>query len=370
MKSLAKKGRNREMTALPLVSFIVLTKNSGNTISDCLESINGIDYPREKFEIIVVDAKSRDETVEIAKQYGCEVVFYEVQGPKCLGITQGAFAKSRNVGLQKTQSEFAAFVDDDAVLSREWLKQLVLKGFEDESVAGATGLNFRPERNSRVGSYVGILPISEPSSEELSALPFANSDFGKPKISQGLDVDFVCGDYMISTKHCIYRAALLKEIGGFDEKTFFGEDTDANARLLKKGYKLAFVPDAKSWHKPRQDLLSFFKQQVRYGLGTAHILEKHPEFSRARWYVPPIALLLTIALAISSLFFWTAALLLACMLVVYLLFLLFYGIRAVKRYKSLDNAIGVPVACFVWQLGWSLGFLYGSMIKRRRREGS
>lgn len=352
------------MRALPFVSFIVLTKNSGNMVSDCLKSIKGIDYPIEKFEIIVVDAKSTDETIEIAERYGSKVVLYEVQGSKCLGITQGAFAKSRNVGLQTAQGEFAAFVDDDAVLSRDWLKQLILKGFRDETVAGATGLNFAPDARSKTGRYIGVLPLSMPAIDELDPFPFKDADFSAVKISKGLDIRFVCGDYMVGAKHCVYRTSMIREIGGFDENTFADDDTDVNARLLKKGFKLAFVPDAASWHRPRQDLRSFFIQQVRYGLGTAHSLEKHPEFSRVSWYLPPIGLLLTIALAALSLVSGTAVLLLAGMLLVYLLLLISYGIRSVKKCGNIDLVIGVPMVCFVWQVAWCLGFLYGLLIKR------
>jgi len=171
---------------------------------------------------------------------------------------------------------------------------------------------------------------------------------------------------MVGAKHCVYRTSMVREIGGFDGKTFADDDTDLNARLLKNGFKLAFVPDAASWHRPRQDLSSFFKQQVRYGLGTAHSLEKHPEFSRASWYLPPIFLLLTVALAAFSLISRTAVLLLACVLLVCLLFLVSYGIRSVKKYGKIDTMIGVPVVCFVWQIAWCLGFLYGLLIKREK----
>jgi len=351
-------------SSTPFVSFIIITKNSANRIHKCLLSIEEIDYPKDCLEIMVIDAGSKDGTVEIAEQYGGKVILYEVNGPQCLGVTQGAFSKSRNAGLAIARGELVAFVDDDAVLSREWLKELVEKAFQNGDVAGATGLNFLPAKISRIGRYIGVLPLSMPSVEELAPLPFLKSDFTTVKISQDFDVNFACGDYMISAKHCIYRKSALEEVGKFDEKAFADDDTDVNARLLKKGYKLAFIPEAKSWHEPRQNLRSLFKQQIRYGLGVSHSLQKYVELIRLRWFVPPLGMLSLFVLTALSFVSNLAIMLLISLLLTYLLFQISYGVRAAMKHKDLDMIVGVPLVCIVWQLSWCFGFLYGLIFRR------
>ena len=45
----------------------------------CLASIQNLDYPKDRYEVIIVDGHSTDDTVEIAEKYGCKVVY------KCVG---------------------------------------------------------------------------------------------------------------------------------------------------------------------------------------------------------------------------------------------------------------------------------------------
>jgi glycosyltransferase involved in cell wall biosynthesis len=52
------------------VSIIIPTKNNGDIIEKCLASIKNLDYPKDKYEMIVVDGHSTDGTVEFAKTYG------------------------------------------------------------------------------------------------------------------------------------------------------------------------------------------------------------------------------------------------------------------------------------------------------------
>ncbi len=61
------------------VSIIIPTKNNGDILEKCLASIQNLDYPKDRYEVIVVDGHSTDDTVEIAEKYGCKVVY------KCVG---------------------------------------------------------------------------------------------------------------------------------------------------------------------------------------------------------------------------------------------------------------------------------------------
>jgi len=73
------------------VSIIIPTKNNGDILEKCLASIQNLDYPKDKYEVIIVDGHSTDNTVEIGKKYGCKVV-YEDRGrisyAKDIGVKQ------------------------------------------------------------------------------------------------------------------------------------------------------------------------------------------------------------------------------------------------------------------------------------------
>ena len=61
-----------------LVSIIIPTKNNGDILEKSLASIKNLDYPKDKIEVIIVDGHSTDDTVEIAKKYGCKVVCMKI----------------------------------------------------------------------------------------------------------------------------------------------------------------------------------------------------------------------------------------------------------------------------------------------------
>jgi glycosyltransferase involved in cell wall biosynthesis len=63
------------------VSIIIPTKNNVNLLEKCLKSIRYLDFPKDEYEVIIVDGYSTDGTVEIAKKYGCKVIFEDKGGP-------------------------------------------------------------------------------------------------------------------------------------------------------------------------------------------------------------------------------------------------------------------------------------------------
>ena len=57
-----------------LISIVIPTKNNGDVLERCLSSIEGLDYPADEVEVLIVDGHSADNTVEIAGKYGCKVL--------------------------------------------------------------------------------------------------------------------------------------------------------------------------------------------------------------------------------------------------------------------------------------------------------
>ena len=95
----------------PFVSIIVPMFNSEETIDQCLQSLLELDYPRNKYEIIVVDHSSTDKCSSIVGAYPVHVV-------KKIG---GTIASVRNFGAQFAMGQIYAFVDSDCEVFRDWL---------------------------------------------------------------------------------------------------------------------------------------------------------------------------------------------------------------------------------------------------------
>ena len=104
------------------ISVVVPTYNEEENIVKCLESLRNQTIPREDYEIIIVDAPSKDKTQELAKKNGADKVIVQ----KSKGIS-GA----RNDGFMVADSEIVATTDCDIEIPKDWLeKKLQILGTE------------------------------------------------------------------------------------------------------------------------------------------------------------------------------------------------------------------------------------------------
>ncbi|MCJ7795165.1 MAG: glycosyltransferase, partial [Thermoleophilia bacterium] len=99
----------------PMVSVIVPTKDREAELDECLAALSVLDYPRDRYEVIVVDDGSTDGTVAVAGRYPCHLVSN--------GRNRGQ-SYSRNVGVQRASGEILAFLDSDCVAEPHWLRDL------------------------------------------------------------------------------------------------------------------------------------------------------------------------------------------------------------------------------------------------------
>lgn len=116
-----------------MLSIIIPTLNEGRYLPFLLESIKRQEI--DNYEIIVADAGSEDETVEIAKKFGCQ-------------ITKGGLPpKARNEGAKVAQGDLFLFLDADVILPNDFLKQN-LKEFKKRKLDLASFL-FQPKTKER-----------------------------------------------------------------------------------------------------------------------------------------------------------------------------------------------------------------------------
>jgi len=126
------------------VSIVIPTKNNADILEKCLKSIQNLDYPKEKMEVIIVDGNSTDGTVDIAKKYGCKVIFED----------RGTISYARDVGVRNAGGRFIAFTDADCAVDRDWIKELI-KHFNGD-VAAVGGPNLTPDDDTEFAKCVGL----------------------------------------------------------------------------------------------------------------------------------------------------------------------------------------------------------------------
>ena len=98
----------------PSVTVIVPVRNGEQTIQSLLESLQKLDYNRNKVEVIVVDGNSTDKTQEIVKRYPVKLI---VEKRKGLNV-------ARNTGIKCSKGEIIAFTDSDCIVPPDWLRRL------------------------------------------------------------------------------------------------------------------------------------------------------------------------------------------------------------------------------------------------------
>lgn len=128
---------------MPLVSVIMPTLNSGKYVREAIHSLIAQDYQR--FELIVIDGGSTDNTVELLDKYSGDEDLMVIQLPAGLGI-----AKALNVGLAAAQGEFVARMDADDYSFPSRLSAQVLFLVQNSSIdlVGTGVENFGEARNS------------------------------------------------------------------------------------------------------------------------------------------------------------------------------------------------------------------------------
>jgi O-antigen biosynthesis protein len=236
----------------PRVTVVVCTFNGGRTLDRCLAGVERLDYP--DMEAIVVDDGSTDDSAAIAERHGCRLISTPNRG----------LASARNTGMRAASGEIVAYLDDDAVPDRDWLRYLVAT-IEEHGFAGAGGPNLPPTAGDIVARCVGESPGGPMhvllSDREAEHLPGCNMAF---------------------------RKASLERIGGFDPQfRVAGDDVDICWRLRNDEGRLGFSPAAVVWHEPRGSVRTFLRQQRGYGAAEALLERKWPNHygprGHARW---------------------------------------------------------------------------------------
>lgn len=182
--------------AHPKVSIIIPVYNGASTLDATLKGVSALSYPKERFEVIVVDNNSTDASADIAMRYPIKLVHAERRNR--------AFA--RNTGARAATGDLLFFLDCDCVPEPLWIGTLV-------------SLFTEPD----VGAVQGqIIPKG---SSAVSYRDFEHTHLGLP---------------FIDTKGCAIRLRAWKELGGFDDSLSRCEDIDLGWRIAQSAWLIRF----------------------------------------------------------------------------------------------------------------------------------
>jgi len=235
----------------PFVSVIVPVLNGEQTIRDCLISLMSMDYPQERREILVVDNGSTDRTADIVKSFP---VYYLLEMQRGVSFV-------RNKGIRDSRGEIIAFTDSDCIVTKGWLRELV-KSFDEERVGGVAG---------EIVPYLARTPAEQYAARVRHLSP--QKYLSRPQLP-----------FAVFANLC-FRREVFDRIGFLDESFLSaGESTDFCTRLLRvTDLKLKYAPKAVVFHRHRQTVRQFIKQQWNYGRSHALLYIKYRQDIQWGW---------------------------------------------------------------------------------------
>jgi glycosyltransferase involved in cell wall biosynthesis len=300
------------------ISVIIPTHRRNNLITDLLKELEKQDYPKSKYEVIVV-SDTKTEEFQSSPSSAMNVKFFRLYS---IGAD-----KKRNFGAKRANGTILAFTDDDCIPERDWLKK-INKAFERN-----------PDTSAVEGITVGN--IEKPFDHSI-----VNLDGGK---------------YM--TSDMAYKKDEFEKIGGFDENyNYFREDSDLAFRFIKKNKKIIFDKNVKVKHitirrKPISILkeLFFVKNDVRLYKKYSKLYKKHFGFicrgsvkqSFFTWFI-------TLSIIISFLF--EQYFLFLLFILVIFIFRYFVSLRR-KKFNIIEGLL-FTFFCFLRDLLFPLFFIY------------
>ena len=216
---------------LPLVSVVIPTHNRKEKLVRLVNSILESNYPKDRLEIIVVDDASTDGTYEEIRM--------RFQGVKILRNEKELFLSgSRNVGIENAKGEYIFLIDDDNVVDRNCILELVKTMMNYSSVGIVGPIMYYYQQPSRVwcaGIKRGMVT---------SLTTFIGRDeIDKGQFSELIESEDFPNAFMI-------KKEVIERIGLFDEENFVihYDEADFGRRVKKAGYRIVCNPRAKVWH--------------------------------------------------------------------------------------------------------------------------
>jgi len=236
----------------PSVTVIVPTKNEEKVIGRLLGALAKINYPQDRYEIIVVEDGSTDGTRRIcegiAGRSSGKVRFYH-------RLESNGKPGALNFALKHAKGEIVAVFDADSVPNPDAIANAVAR-FQDPSVVAVQGVTY--SLNSRLNFLTRLVSYED----------------------QAWQMVYIAGKNALKmfvpfTGNCLFlRRRILEQIGGWDEKSI-AEDIELAARLLQHGHRISFDPSVEVHQESPSSVRTFFNQRTRWFRGYMETAAKY-----------------------------------------------------------------------------------------------
>jgi rhamnosyltransferase len=229
------------------ISVIVPTRNGGEYLRQLFKTFK--EQSSRPTQILVVDSSSKDDTLKICRAFGVDILPIEAKS-----FDHGG---TRNLAASKAKGDILVFMTQDALFKDvEGLENLV-KPLDDPRIAASYGRQVPKENANPIEVFVRS--FNYPSAQVIKGI----EDLPR----------FGIKTFFFSNACSAIKKRAYEEAGGFPERIIMNEDMFLAAKLLQKGYKIAYQADAVVYHSHNYSLAKQFKRYFDIGVF----------FNRNRW---------------------------------------------------------------------------------------
>ena len=328
-----------------LVTAMIVVRNEEKYIKISLKSLLEQDFPEDKYEIIIIDGNSTDNTLKniqnILKQYKRKVKVTILENEKKL------LAPGWNIGIQNAKGIYVTRIDAHAKASKDFLNkslETIESLPEDVACVGGRLTSVSLEKEDKTISKV----LSSPFGIGNSKFRYAD----KPQ-------------YTDTVAFGMYKKEVFEKVGYFDETLERNQDNNMHNRIRKAGFKFYFNPEIKSEYYVRNNLKKMLKQGFSNGKWNIIVFKQDRGALSLRHLVPLFFVLsiivMTILSFVNKIFFYI-------FLAEIVLYLFLGLIFAIKKTKNIFETLKMILYFFLLHISYGTGSLISIFYKRKRKE--
>ncbi len=264
--------------SLPYISIIVPIYNGAHIIGRLIDSIQQVDYPADRYEILVVDNNSTDALAGALAPYSVRLL-HERE-------IQSSYA-ARNLGIRQASGEILAFTDADCRVHPQWLRCLQTP-FQDPLVGGVAGAIYGVEPGetwveevlNRRNHMSMVNQRGGTGAQSKLKLSFTRPTRRFPRLLKQLGLVTYRYDPRLPsvpiapTANVAYRRQAFEQCGHFDDTNHGAGDLEFPIRMQQQSdFKLVAAPDAIIYHRHRTSLRQLWQVFARYEVGNIMLLD-------------------------------------------------------------------------------------------------
>lgn len=325
----------------PTVSVIIPCYNEERFIGKTLNNL-AAQYPREAYEIIIVDGQSEDATREVIHEFQN---MHPELSIKVVANPERSIPKALNLGIAASTGDIIARMDAHAVPSARYIRRCV------------------EVLNNGNAEVVGMPCLVQPgaSSALAGAIAFAVSHpFGIGDARYRLTDDRIGQEAVDTVAFACFRRSLWSRLGGYDESLLTNEDYDFNYRARLQGGRVVLDRSEHCDYFARDTLSKLIAQYRRYGGWKARMVRQHPRSIRVRHFIAPLFVASIVSLAAVGIWSSLAWMLLAGALGLYFVAGAAFAMQAARNARAgVPTLFLIPFCFFAIHLSWGGSFLLG-----------